>query len=420
MKALLTLTLFIVSTFSFAATDALVCTNGQEITNAEIFEISQAKYELNYQFNEGATQQELLQQTTDRIEATSPVLAQMFANVYLTINNEDNINLGRFAFETPAQTQIYRICDNATNLPNLTTIAKQEKTLKIDETVYNKLNDLNKSALILEQVLNKLNMKTATERDYFFGVNRKSKKPILNAANLDKLVADLLSSKESESLKRLLSILEKELIKNKIANNYKTRVENYTKAGSFEQAKKILANSRLELDHGVSVEVKIEQRELEPYELAKLKRQGLPADPAASFWGLPGGFIGASAIGGISNAVSVVVTGANLAVAAGTGILIVGVTVGATISAYSIIVNTMHRRRVKLLQQSYDLVNGVKNKKRLLDRFYRQFKRKISGVTKLEYAQRVIDLSYENAFGKKPGKFVGALKMKKIIIESFK
>ncbi len=407
MKSILICLIALGSISSIASTTALVCENGELITKAEAINISIAKNEEKIEFDESKDSLELIKQVTERIEKRSPLLAQMFANLYLKVTDEDNINLGNFVLPATAYTQLYRICGTPTQVPKLVGVSKQEKTLKIDQTVFNKLNDLNKTAVILNEVIHRLTLQI--EEDIWpFG-------------NVQKYVSYLLAKDESQTLHQWTDYLNYNLVLIPISSHSNAVTKAYYAAGSFEDAKKALENQTVKLSHDVETTVEIKETNLEPYQLAKLKRDGIPLDPNVIFWGIPGGFISSMAVSGISNAAVVIFSGGAAAIGTvgATVIITAGVTLGAGVTAYGIIVNTIYSRKLKIISQAYDLVKGDTSNKRLLNRFYRQFRKKVNGVGQLEYAQRIIDLSYKNAFGKGKGKFVGALKMKEIIIDSF-
>lgn len=169
MKPLLLLLILTFTSFTFAQTNALVCEQNGEISKAEIFKISQLKYENMIAFDDTLTQEEILRQITQRIEKNSVLLGEMFANIYTVVASDTNINLENFLYANPAQTQLYRICDDANNLPKLTTIAKQEATLKVDEHILNKLSPLNQEAIVLNEIIKRLNISKVKKEDYFRG-----------------------------------------------------------------------------------------------------------------------------------------------------------------------------------------------------------------------------------------------------------
>lgn len=181
----------------------------------------------------------------------------------------------------------------------------------------------------------------------------------------------------------------------------------------------MLKNQEVKLAHGVTVFFNIQKEEMTPVQLRRLQGWGKPIDPVAIFWAIPIGFIGTSFVGIATNLFAMVTLATTLSSGAATVMMTIGVAGGVAFSAYGLIANTIYKRKLKFLQQAYDLVKEVKGKKGLLKRAYKRFKKKVSGVSLLEYAQRIVDLSYTDAFEKKKGRIASCRNMKKIVLASF-
>jgi hypothetical protein len=395
---------------ALASTSALVCKNGSEISKVEAHNISRAKIEDQLIFDETLKETDLLQQVTKRLEKRSPTLALMFAKLYLEATDEDAIEIGKFVLPADGLAQIYRICENPNQVPELRGVSKKSSKLLIDERFYKKMNDLNRTAVILNEVIQRLNTKKVIK--YVGFEIEEIEEAFVDGLNVKKYVSLLLAKEESSELDEWTNRLHLELVQKPIQGKRDYLIGSYYRAKSFVAAQLVLYDQRVFLEHGIVVKLDIKPEDLKPYQLGKMELDRKPFHAPD--------FIVPPALAVLTGKFTLLVAGGVATLGpVGAAIIVTSAGVAAGINTYSLIANANYKRKLGLVSEAYDLVEGGKEGGKLLKKFYRQFSEKVQGVSEIEYAERIVELARKNAFGKGVGEFVGARKMKEIILKSF-
>ncbi len=399
--------LALISTLGFSQIHTLNCKSGE----AELLSISKLKNEQNISFNETQNKDFYIKLMSSRIDAVSPVLGQMFANVYTEVSSLDNLSLGAFQFPSAAVTKSYRICSDKNEVPESKILGVYEgHKLNVDSHLYDQLSDFDRESLMVRLVVKKLIQQK----------NRYSS-PLISKSDADVLSGLLLSEGKSEDRDKILETLNQKLVIIPLEQAAKSLQIRFSKAKSYEAALEVLENQNVKLVHGTSYKLSIKKRDLKPYELEVLEAKGTPLSSEAVFWAIPAGFgFSGLANAGLSLGAWIVTNGGGLSVAASTAVWTVGIGIGVGITTYGLIANTLYKRKLKFLKSANDLYENQDAKtSRLFNRFYKRFSKKFPGISKLEYATRVIDLAYENKFVRKGNKFITLRKMSKVVNKSF-
>jgi hypothetical protein len=408
MKKILIGMLVLNSLNALASSSALVCQTENSVNKVELYNISHAKHREGLTFNDLAKEDELLKQVIERIEAKAPVLAQMFAKIYLDVSSIDNVNLGKFAFPPSQIDQVFRICDDDAALPKYVQVSKQEKSLNIDEFLYEKMNSLNQLGLILNEAFKRLN-------------NTGYKTTILDSEKIQSLVSYLLAENGSAKASSLIVRLDEALVKKPITDEITRFRNSFFNARSYEEHKRIKSQAAitLKLSHGVEVAIDGRKHIGGSYQLNRMS-EDLPYDLEVIVYAPVYSVAGTMFVGGVGGAIVYILSGGALSLVA-PAVLPVAALAGLSFSAYALIANVTHYRKVNLLQEAHDMAEWRQvGEFPILEKFYKKFKRKMKDVSLLEYAQRIVELAERNEFAKSNRRFVNAHNMNRMVLKSFK